>query len=199
MAGTAKDYLATEVHQGPGDLWVIGSPPDDTAVRLTLDAATLTPDSVAHAASVHLGAVSGPIVVTVQAKVEPIKVDQFCGPVAHYNTDEEFAIEVELAQLAAQKLQRAIGVATYSTAAGYKQATFGGTDIPPTAAIAVIAPKRSDPTKAWVALMWQAVGGGGIQVSFTRSKPGFYKVKFMGETVMTRTAGKRMGVVYETI
>lgn len=199
MAGTAKDLNVNEIHQGPGDLWVIGTPPNDAAVRLTLDAATLTPDSIAHPASVHLGAIASAITFVVTPKIEPIKLDQFDAPVDVFIAELDVKIEAEMAQTEMQKLQRAIGVATYSTAAGYKQATFGGTSVVPTLAIAAISPKRTDATKAIVALLYRVAATGGIQIMISRTKTSFYKVQFIGLTDLARTAGKQIGVVYETI
>jgi hypothetical protein len=198
MAGTAKDFKVSEIHQGPGDLWVIGTPPDDTEQRLTL-AADGTPDAIAHPMSIHLGAIASAITVSIQPKIEPIKLDQYDAAVDVFVSELDAKIEAEMAQSETQKLQRALGVATYSTAAGYKQITFGGTSVVPTFCVAAISPKRTDATKYIVGMLYRVSATGGIQITISRTKTSFYKVAFTGLCDLERAAGRQIGIVYETI
>lgn len=199
MAATAKGYDITQIRQGPGDLWVIGTAPTDTAVRLTL-ATDLTPDSVAHPNSVCLGLTAGGITTSIKHKVSEITVDQADAPVGAYTEMVEMTISTELTQQAMDLLQQAFNVAAYSTSAGsYKQLTTGGTGPVPTVCVAAIVPKKDAPTKAVVALMYVTIPVGGLQVLFARDKKSTHKVEFKGLTDLTRTAGKQIGVVYETI
>jgi hypothetical protein len=198
MAATAKDFVVAEVHQGPGDLWVIGTPPNDATQRLTLDSATLTPDSVAHPSSVHLGYAQG-IKFIVKPTVGEIMLDQYDAPIGVFVQKIEASIEAELASTEMQKLQRALGVGTYSTAAGYKQVVFGGTTVVPEIAIAAISPKRLDATKAVYCLLYKCVAVEGFTIDMGRTKHSMYKVKFTGITDLTRTAGRQIGIAVETI
>ena len=198
MPATAKDFNVNEIHQSQGDLWVIGTPPNDATVRLSLFT-DLSPDSTAHPSSIHLGAIASAVTVMIKPKVEPINLDQFDSPVDVFISQLDAKIEAELAQSEMQKLQRALGVGSYSTAAGYKQVTFGGVAPVPTFCLAAISPKRTDPTKAIVALLYRVSATGGIQITMSRQKTSFYKVEFTGLCDITRTAGKQIGVVYETI
>lgn len=198
MPGIAKAYDATKIHQGPGDLWLIDPAPNDAAERLTL-ATDGTPDSTAHANSVHMGAIVSAVTSILKPKHELIQVDSFEGPVSVFVTELEMIIEAELAQLEMDKIAKGLGVGTYSTAAGYKQIVFGGDSAPAQVCVAAITKKRSDPTKFVVSMLYKAVGMGGAEFGFTRSKAGFWKASFRGLTDTARTSGKQIGIWYETI
>lgn len=196
---TAKSFSLTEFHQGPGDLWILPDPPSNSEERVTLDAATLTPDAAAHAGSIHLGATQGPITLSVTPKISPIKIDQADAPIGLYVESIEASIEAELSQAAADKLAYALGVGSYSTAAGYKQLTYGGAANPTPFCVAGIAPKRSDATKAFVACLYRVMSVEGVEITMARKSPMTYKVKFSALSDPTRTAGKQMGIVHEMV
>ena len=200
MAGSTKVYTPSAVHQGPYDLWVIVTAvPDDTAQRLTMDAATGTPDGTTHANSVHLGLTMGDVTIKVASKLADIKGDQFAAALDQFVTEEEATLEFEMSELEMQKLQRAMGVATYATAAGYKQMTFGGSNVPPKVCIAAISPKRADSTKQYVALLYSAIAQANVSVALGRSKQSGYKVSFKALADPARTAGRQVCNIYETI
>jgi hypothetical protein len=146
-----------------------------------------------------MAAIASAITAMVQPKVEPIRLDQFDSPVDVFISELEAKIEAEMAQSEMQKLQRALGVANYSTAAGYKQITFGGTSVVPAFCLAAISPKRTDATKFIVAVLYRVSATGGIQMTMSRTKQSFYKAQFTGLCDITRSAGKQIGVVYETV
>lgn len=196
---STKAFTLTEFHQGPGDLWILTDPPSDAEERVMLDAATLTPDSTAHAGSIHLGATAGPITLTVQPKISPIKIDQADAPIGLFVESIEASIEAELSQAAADKLKYALGVGEFSEAAGYKELTFGGAANPTPFAVAAIAPKRSDATKAIVGCLYRVMATEGVEFSMSRKSPMTYKVKFSALSDPTRTAGKQMGIVHEMV
>jgi hypothetical protein len=185
--------------QGPCDLWIIGSPPSDATQRLTLDAATLTPDATTHPASVHLGLIDGDTKVTMAAKKEDIRADQFAGVLDQFVTEEEMMVEADLKQLEATKIQQILaGLSVYSTAAGYKQNTFGGLNLPAKVAFAVIAPKRNDATKAHVCVLYSAIFEASVAFPLGRKSPSKYQLKVKGLADPTRTAGRNIGILYET-
>ena len=203
---TARDYTTSEIQQGPADLWIVGTPPNDTAQRLTLDAGTLTPDATAHPNSVCLGMTESAVTLTITPKIELIKADQADGAgVDAYCTALECKLEATLTQASLAKLTQALGLGTaaYAIDAGgtpaWEQIGFGGLLTPAEFAVAAIAPKRSDATKAWVALLYKVVSDDGISLVVSRAKEGTYKVTFTALNDLTRTAGRQQGIVYETI
>ncbi len=179
-------------------MWVIGSPPNDATQRLTLDATTLTPDSTAHPSSIHLGYAQG-IKTVIKPTIGEIMLDQYDAPMDVFVQKIEASIEAELASTEMQKLQRALGVGTYSTAAGYKQVTFGGTLVVPNLAIAAISPKRTDATKVIYSLLFKCAAVEGFSIDMGRTKFSVYKVRFLGFADLTRTAGRQIGLIVETI
>ena len=198
MAGTAKGYSVDEIHQGPGDLWVIGTAPVDATPRLTL-ATDGTPDATAHPSSIHLGLAEGGITTTVKGKFTEVMADQATAPLYRFLESEEMTIEAELQQQAVDKLQHAYTAGTYATASGYKQLTIGGGGVVAALCIAAISPKKDTPTLFQVSVIWKAVPVGGLQRLFARGKKSTHKIQFAGNADISRTAGKQIGNVYETI
>ncbi|HEX4311882.1 MAG TPA: hypothetical protein VHZ25_17765 [Acidobacteriaceae bacterium] len=199
MAGTAKGYDISAIHQGPGDLWIIGTPPTDTTQRLTLNATDGTPDATAHPASVCLGTTESGITFTIKVKAADIKVDQAEAPVDNYLEELDASIEAELSQQSVDLLQNALTTGVYSTASGYKQLTFGGISIVPSFAIAAITPKRTGTNLYIVSLLYKCNSKGGLTIMASRSKKSTHKVQFTGLADLARTVGRQIGVHYETL
>ena len=196
---SAKSFSLTETQQGPGDLWVLPDPPSNSEVRVTLDTATLTPDPSVHAGSIHLGATVGPITLTVKPTISLGKIDQADGPVYVYVEKIEASLETELSQLGVDKLQYALGVGAYDSAAGFEQLTGGGVDQPVPFCVAGIAKKRSISTKAIIGCLYRVMPTDGVEFTLSRKSPATYKVKFTALSDATRTAGQQMGVIHEMI
>jgi hypothetical protein len=197
---TAKGYDITQIHQGPGDIWIIASPPSDSNQRLTLDVASGTPDATAHAGSICLGPTEGGITTNVKVKLTDITIDQAEAPVDAYMEAIDAVIECELAQQGVTLLQNALTTGLYSTVAspGYNQLGFGGINVVPNACIAAISPKRTG-TNLWVvSLLYRCSSKGGITILMDRKKKSTHKVQFSGQSDLTRTAGRQIGIHYET-
>jgi hypothetical protein len=198
--GTVKGYDTTAIHQGPGDIWLIGGgPPSDSVQRLTLDEPTGTPDTTAHPSSICLGTTESGITFTTKVKLSDITVDQAEAPVDSYMDQLECTIEAELSQQSVDLLQNALTTGVYSTAAGYKQLTFGGISIVPSVCIAAISPKRTGSTLWIVSMLYKCISKGGITVMMSRSKKSAHKAQFSGLADLSRTAGRQIGVHYETL
>jgi hypothetical protein len=198
VAGTLKGYSVAEIVQGPGDLWVLGTVPSDVNIRMTL-ASDGTPDAVTHPGSIHLGMIQSAITTTLKPKLSMITLDQFDAPVGSYVDALAATIEAEMSQTEAAKLQRVLGVGAYSTGAGYKQVTFGGLLTVPKLCIAMISPTRANPQQYVVVVLYVAAATSGFTVSMGRAKASTYKAKFEGLADVTRTAGRQVGVIYQTL
>lgn len=198
MAEIAYDLNNAEVHQGPGDIWIIDPAPTDVAERLTLGA-NGRPDNADHASSVHLGAIASAITFQLTPQVANIELDQYESPIAQYVDKLNVSIEAELAQTEMVKISKALGVGTYSSPSGAKQITFGGNTAVTEFCVAAISKKRTDPTKFIVACLYKTIASGGVKIMLSRKSPSFYTVKFTGLQDLTRTAGKQIGIVYETV
>ena len=197
MAGTAKDINVTEIHQGPGDLWVIGTPPVDATPRLVL-ASDGTPDSATHGTCVHLGALSE-ATTRVKPAVQMLELDQLDAPFDVYLGEISAELEASFAQLEMAKLARALGVGNYSTASGYKQVTFGGTTTVPTFCLAAISPQKENALRHLVSVLFKCAAAGGFSVSFGRGAASVYKCNFVGLSDTARTVGKQLVNIYRTL
>lgn len=200
---TAKGYDITAIHQGPGDLWIIGGgAPSDSAQRLTLDIPTGTPDATAHPSSICLGTTAGGITTNIKVKLSDIVVDQAEAPVDAFMDAIDATIETELTQQSVDLLQNALTTGVYSTVAGppgYKQLTFGGINTVPTVCIAAITPKRTGTTLWIVSILYKCYSKGGIQIMMDRAKKSTHKIQITGQSDLARTAGRQIGNHYETL
>lgn len=200
-AATPTNFNITKIHQGPGNLWIIGGGvPDSATPQLTMTGGT--PDSIAYPLSIHLGATEAGITVVVKPKMEDIKIDQADAPVARYMTALDMSMEADMSQLDPTIIANALPFATFSTqvSPGYNQLTFGGLLGPvPNLCVAMIAPKRTSPLLYIVSILFNGQGTIGLSTVIGRSKPSGNKAKFDGLADITRVAGRQIGVVYETI
>ena len=199
MAGLAKGYDVTAIHQGSGDIWIIvaGIPADGAIPQLTLVAGT--PDATTHAGSICLGTTESGIDFTLKQKFSDVKIDQADAPVDRIVDETDGMIEAELSQQSVDLLQQALSTGVYTAASGYKQITFGGTYIVPSVCVAAISPKRTGSSLYLVSMLFKANSEGGLQVAMKKSKKGTHKVQFKGLADMARTAGRQIGVHYETL
>jgi hypothetical protein len=195
---TAKGYDVSGIHQGPGDLWVIATPPTDSAQRLVL-ASDGTPDSTTHGTCICFGLTKGGITFSATTKTTSITVDQAEAPVDKYVETVAASIEAELTQQSVDLLQNAMTTGVYATSTGYKQIAFGGISIVPTACIAAITPKRTGSGLFIVSMLYKADIEGLLTSVMARNKQSTHKVKFNGQSDLTRTSGKQIGIHYETI
>lgn len=201
MAGTAKAYDVTQLHQGPGDVWFIpfAVAPTDTAMRLTL-ATDGTPDATAHAGSICAGLTDGGITTDLKDKITETMVDQADGPVDVFKETVAASIGFTMSQAGLTLLQNAYSTGVFSTQAspGWNQVTFGGINTVPVVCIAAISPKRTGSGLFIVTVLYKAYSKGGMQRLMQRKAESKNKVDFVGLTDLTRTAGKQIGIHYET-
>ncbi len=198
MAGTAKGYDNSAIHMGPGDIWIVGTPPTDSTVRLTL-ATDGTPDATAHPSSVCLGLTKGGITTVVKTKTTADTVDQAEAPVNKYVDTVAASIEAELTQQSVDLLQQAMTTGVYGATSAYRQITFGGVSIVPTACVAAISPKRTGSGLWLVSVLYKADIEGLLNILMARNKQSTHKAVFNGQSDLTRSAGKQIGVHYETL
>lgn len=206
MAGTTKNYAPSQVQIGPGDVWVIGTAPTDTAIRLTL-AANGTPDATAHPSSVHLGVLTSATTLDVKPKMADISADQFEISVDSFLTELEAKLDTEISQLTSVLLAQLLGIGVYGTgtnsnpvaSTNYAQITFGGIYTVPKACIAVISPSRQNSQLYNVAVLYLAYSAGGLKFSLGKEKASTIKATFAALADLTRTAGRMVGVVYQTL
>ena len=200
-------YLITpsEVHVGPGFLWVDVTVPT-TGNRLIIDA-----DGLPTVGSPFgMGPGEGHATFHASATEELIRADQITAPIDKVMTAEIAYVEFTLKSSAFTKLIKFLGHATYSsgTDAGlpagaqvYDEMTFGGLIAYPSRAVAVISPIRgySSPGKYEVAVLYSTKGVSVLERQYTRTKETIVKGRFDGLADTTRAAGDQVGQLYRQI
>jgi hypothetical protein len=122
--------------------------------------------------------------------------------VAQYLTAEEMSIEADFVQLDPKIMQNLMPFCVFSTQAtpGYNLLTFGDQPLPAVGqCVAFISPKRAVVGCFIVSVLFAAIGTLGLSTAIGRAKKSSYKGTFKGLTDPTRTAGRRIGLVYETL
>jgi len=209
MAGTAKNYAPLSIVQGPGDLWAIpiAAAPTDTAIRLVL-ASDGSPDATTHPGSVHLGSVAESITTAVKPKLSEIHVDQFDAPIDTYVAGLGATIKAKMAQTEAQKIQRMLGVGVYAStvvASGdfsgltMETCTFGGINTVPLICLAVISATHANPAQYVVSVLYVGYSTGAFSIALGRAKNAMYEASFSALSDPTRTVGRQIGLVYQTL
>jgi hypothetical protein len=200
LGGTpaTRNYYASQIRQGPGDLWLISPAPTDSAITVTLDPTTLTPSASVHANSVDFGLTSAGVEMVVTPKLSFFEVDQFDGPVGAFIDSLECKMEAELMESGMLNMSNALGAGNYTLSAGaYSQLTFGGTNQPAEICVAALTVDRTAPTLALVGCLYKVLAEGGITWAASRKKPNAYKVSFTGLADVTRTPGRTIGNYFE--
>jgi len=115
------------MQQGPGDLWLLGAPPADSATpQLTLDADG-TPDSSAHPGSIHLGGLAEGVTFTPGGKLEFMRIDQCAGPVDAVITEESLKLEAVMAEAQdVAKVRHLLSQGVYGSDEDGQEITLGG-------------------------------------------------------------------------
>jgi len=200
-------YLITpsEVHVGPGFLWV------DIAVPAVGSRLLVDTDGIPLGGSPFgMGPGDGHATFHASAKEELIQADQVTAPIDKVMTAESAYVEFSLKSSAFTKLVKFLGHATYAagTDAGlpagaqvYEQLTFGGLIAYSSRGVAVISPIRgySSPGKFEVAVLYSTKGVSILERQYTRTKEVIVKGRFDGLAITTRTSGDQVGSVYRQI
>lgn len=180
-------------------MWIIGGGVADSATpQLTLFTDG-TPDATAHANSIHLGATEDGVTFVSKASFDDINVDQLDSPVARFYKGQEAGLSATLKTLDFSVIQNCAPYMTYATAAGYKQLTGGGLVTIAEPCVALICPKRANVAKYFVFILFKAIGSLGFEGTFSRGKDAMYKAEFKGIVDGTRTNGRQLFCMYETI
>jgi len=200
-------YLITpsEVHVGPGFLWV------DVTVPAVGSLLLVDADGIPQGGSpLGMGPGDGHATFHASAKEELILADQVTAPIDKVMTAETAFIEFSLKSSAFSKLIKFLGHATYSTgtdaglpvgAQQYEKLTFGGLVAYPSHSVAVISPIRgySAPGKYEVAVLYSTKGVSLLERQYTRTKEIIVKGRFDGLAVTTRTVGDQVGASYRQL
>ena len=199
MAGTALSWKTTNIILGAGKLFGRVAQPGAGA-RMTIDAATLTPDSTANPSAIHLGATQAGTKVSIKSTIDDYFVDEFAAPIATSLSQVEAMMEGALVGVTDVDLlgYLAAGQGTVVKGVGFEEVSFGQTAIT-YSSIAIIAPLIEDPTKILVVQFYKAINTAGIEINFGRKDLAFTPFNFKAFEVTTRAATDTLAKIWKQI
>lgn len=198
MAGTAKAYNTNLVELGPGDVWIAVAVPG-AAARMTLHTDG-TPESVANPSCKHLGMTLEGAKLIYTPSLTTFESDEQTAPIITTLGGEEAKIEGAALQVLDMALMTYLMTgATFSSAAGYEENSFGGKQTVATYTVAYIAPVYADPTKFFVVQLYKAYNAAGISMDVSRKKMATIPFSFTALSVGTRAAGDQIGAFWKSL
>lgn len=193
MPATATNFDGTKIVLGPGKLWAnVAVPAAGARITLFTDG---SPDSTANPNAKHLGLTASGGSVMFKQEIQEFESDEDTAPHLTKVIKEPVAIKAELLQVAdlTDILQYVWPGGNYSTAAGYKQIAFGGTDSITYYSFVLIAPSVADPTKFIVSHLYKAYNAGGIELNITRRDQSKVPIELKALSISTRAVGDKIG------
>ena len=151
----------------------------------------------------HLGLTEGPTVFTITPHFNEIKADQFESPIDAYLTKVEAEIDTVLMEFNPLTFQRwftADTVTNPSSLANSLVTTFGGqfTDAANLRTLMLVSPDRATVGKWIYVFGFRAYIASAIPLTFHRTAPSLYKLKFKLVADFTRLAGDELAHMIRT-
>lgn len=198
MAGTAVNWRGTALAQNATQLWGLLAVPS-AGGRITLHTDG-TPESVANPTAFHYGETRAGAKHSIKPTYAKYYADEFRGPIVTNVDAVEMSIAAELLAVTDMDVVKNLlaGVATYSTASGYKQNTVGALAIV-YQCLASIFPLIEDTAKWGVFNIYSTLNESGIEWEQSRKALGGMPVMFSGYEVTTRAAADTLGNYWKQI
>lgn len=195
MAGTAKNYSATDTLWNPADVWIdVAVPAAGASITLNTDG---TPDATANPNARHLGMTEKGTKCTYSYAKAEARSDELTAAHRTKIVTEDMTIEGSWKQLLDPDLLEILTVGgTKATRTGGTAVTFGGKASITGRSIVVIAEQQGNPG-AFVAFhVYQGYNESATELSNTRESETSSPFKFMAQSVTTRVVGDQMGQIY---
>lgn len=196
MAGTADNWVTTDIIIGPGKIYV-GLAVPGAGGRLILSSDG-TPDSAQNPLAVHLGMTEGGTAWSIKPTFQHFYADEFLDPIITRATQQESMITGSMYQI----LNMALAVhlfptGTRSDLSGTTGMTFGGDGNFDYTSVAIIAPvEGSSPAVYQVFHLYKAFNNAGIASQITSKKIGSTPFAFQGSAITTRAVGDQVGRLF---
>lgn len=198
MPGTNDNFDGTKVLIGPGRIYADLAVPGHNG-RLIVDPTTLTPDSGQNPDALHLGYTREGATVTVQPQFTNFFGDESQFPLLTRVQQEVVSITGEILQVTDFNVMEVLmPTATRSTLPGIDGIHFGGAAALRYTSVAIIAPLVEDPTRIWVAQLYEAFNNQGVAARVTRTALAGSPFAFEGRAIGTRPAGDQVGILFKT-
>jgi hypothetical protein len=194
MAGTATRYDSTKIRAGSiGQLWA-GLAVPAAAGRLTLFTDG-TPDATANPNAKHLGHTDAGTTMTIGMTVTDHFVDEVPYPVLTSTDTSSMEITGSLVQVFDEEMLKVItaNIGNYTTAAGYKEFSFGYASSLVYTSLALIFPTQMDPTKFAVFHIYNGMNTNGMTFAVDRKGRSTTPFTIKGYALTARAAADQLG------
>lgn len=197
MAGTADNWVVTDVIIGPGKFYAgLGTPGAGGRLILSSDG---TPDATQNPLAVHLGMTEGGTAWSIKPTFQKFFADEFLDPIITRATQQETMITGSLYQILNMAIAAILlPTGTRSDLSGTTGMSFGGDGAFDYSSVAVIAPVEgsSAPVVYQVFHLYKAFNNAGIASQITSKKVGATPFAFEGSAITTRAVGDQTGRLF---
>jgi hypothetical protein len=200
MAGTADNWVVTDVARGPGKLYAgLAIPGAGGRLILSSDG---TPDATQNPSAVHLGMTEEGVSWSIKPTITNFPADEFQDPIISTVTGNEIAMTGSLLQIMNMAIvDILLQNATRSDLAGTQGVTIGTVDVLQYTSVACIFPieESSGPTIYGVMHLYRAFNDQGLAAQITSKKLGATPFAFRGNAVTTRAKTDTTGRFYRQL
>lgn len=199
MAGVADAFDGTKTMWEAGKVYVGAAVPAAGAAPtiVTLADGSLALDAVTNPSAVHVGYTEKGTVCKYNWTKKDATDNEHTAPHATKIVAEEMTIEGAWKNLLDPALVETMSVGgTKATVTGGSIVEFGGKPTPTATCIVVVAPRRDDPTKAMVFMIYSGYNTEGVTFTNDLENEASSPFKFVGLSVASRARGKQMGQIF---
>lgn len=200
MAGTADNWVVTDVARGPGKLYA-GLAIPGAGGRLIL-ASDGTPDATQNPSAVHLGMTEEGVSWSIKPTIQDFRADEFQDTIISTVTGNEVAMTGSLLQIMNMAIvDILLQNATRSDLAGTQGVTIGTVDVLQYTSVACIfsIEESSSPTVYGVMHIYRSFNDQGLAAQITSKKLGSTPFAFRGMAVTTRAKADTTGRFYRQL
>ncbi len=194
MAGTADNFVTTDVILGPGKIYAeLAIPGAGGRLILSSDG---TPDATQNPSAVHLGMTESGTAWSVKPTFTNFNADEFLDPIITRVTNEEAVISGSMYQIANMALAKILmPTSLRSDLSGTSGLSFGGSGVITYSSVAVVSPIEgsSGPIVYAVFHLYKAFNDAGLAAQITSKKLSATPFAFRGLAIPTRAAGDTVG------
>jgi len=194
----ATNFSYPATHKNPGQIWANLSIPAGGA-RLTLDA-NGEPDATENPNALHLGLTEAGATVKLNGEYEDEFFDEFREALDTTHTQTAMMLNADLSQVYDFDVLELCtkGIGTRDTGAGYDEISIGRSPLGFTS-IAVITPRRDDPTKFAVTHIYSALNKSNIELATSRQTRSKIPVEFVGYGIPGRADSDTLGKIWTQV
>lgn len=202
MAGSTLNWNTINIPRGQRvELWAKLAVPGAGA-RMTIDTATLTPDSTANPTALHLGRTEEGAELRYAPTLQYRSSDEFDSPFDSLIEVVEGVIAATIMPTLDMNIMDVIMVGgTKAVGTGYEEIAFGGKTTVTKTSVAAIFRMPEDPTKVGVFHLYSAINDQALAMRIRKggNTIGSTPIAFRGFSLSDRAAGDQVGKLWKQV